>query len=117
MKTQKAFTLSDEALHQLAALTELYQTSTKSLEVAIYSLYQEKRKERRILTTVERKAGIATDDALPIVVAKIKTWVQATIPSEKPSYQKEQALMAFNAVVADRGAGVELSQEVFQKNY
>jgi hypothetical protein len=68
VKTQKSFTLSDEALHQLAALSELYQTSTKALEVAIYALYQEKRKERRILTTVERKAGIEADDSLAVVV-------------------------------------------------
>lgn len=117
MKTQKSFTLSNEALYELEALAELYQTSTKAMEVAIHSLYQEKRKDRRILTTVERKAGIATDDALPVVVAKIKAWVQTTLAGEKPAYQKEQALMAINAVIADRGINIEMAQEVFTVNY
>lgn len=113
MKTQKNFTLSDEALFELDALSELYQTSTKALEVAIHSLYQEKRKERRITTTIERNAGIGTDDTLPTVVEKIKAWVQFTIPNETPDYQKRQTLMAYHAVIADRGLNTAEGDKVF----
>lgn len=117
MKTQKNFTLSEEALFELEALAELYQTSTKALEVAIHGLYQEKRKERRITTTVERKAGIAPEDALPTVVEKIKAWIQKTIPNETPDYQKRQAQMAYHAVVADRYLNTVEGNKVFDREW